>query len=70
MARITIAKRLCSFCGKTDDQVALIVEEPGVRICDECVDNCAEIVAHHRSGGMAEDIERIRERLGWPEPKS
>ena len=27
----------CSFCKKTDAEVAKLVAGPGVRICDECV---------------------------------
>jgi ClpX C4-type zinc finger protein/ClpA/ClpB-like protein len=35
----------CSFCGKTQKQVKKLIAGPGVRICDECVDLCNEIVA-------------------------
>ena len=28
----------CSFCGKEEHQVHRMVQGPGVRICDECVD--------------------------------
>ena len=35
----------CSFCNKTQDQVRkLIAGPPGVYICDECVDVCADII--------------------------
>ena len=34
----------CSFCNKTQDQVRRIIAGPGVYICDECVDICAEII--------------------------
>lgn len=34
----------CSFCGKSQDQVRKLVAGPGVYICDECIDLCAEIV--------------------------
>jgi ATP-dependent Clp protease ATP-binding subunit ClpX len=71
ITRLTLAKRRCSFCGKADEQVGVIVDGPGgVRICDECVDYCTEVVARHRSGAMAEDIKRMREHLGFPEPNS
>src|SRR5262245_22757333 len=39
-ARIT-----CSFCGKSDEQVARLVAGPTVYICDECIDLCNEILA-------------------------
>ncbi len=35
---------LCSFCGKTQDEVRKLVQGPGVYICDECVDLCNEIL--------------------------
>lgn len=35
----------CSFCGKTEDQVHRLIEGPGVYICSDCVDLCAEIIS-------------------------
>jgi ATP-dependent Clp protease ATP-binding subunit ClpX len=34
----------CSFCGKSHRDVFLI-NGPGVRICEECVQLCVEILA-------------------------
>lgn len=34
----------CSFCGKTQDQVRKLIAGPGVCICNECIELCAEIV--------------------------
>ena len=35
----------CSFCGKTRDQVAKLIQGPGnVFICDECIDACSSII--------------------------
>ncbi len=34
----------CSFCGKTQDQVMRLVSGPGVYICNECIQICANIV--------------------------
>ena len=34
----------CSFCGKTQDQVRIMVAGPGVHICNECVALCQEIM--------------------------
>ena len=31
------SKLRCSFCKKTDEEVAKLVAGPGVHICDECV---------------------------------
>lgn len=45
MAKIDDKKQLkCSFCGKTQDQVRRLVAGPGVNICDECVELCADII--------------------------
>ena len=34
----------CSFCGKAENQVHRMIQGPGVRICDECVDLCMSIL--------------------------
>ncbi len=39
---------ICSFCGKTKDEVAHLIAGPGVFICDECVALCVEIIAEER----------------------
>jgi len=38
----------CSFCGKHQRQVDKLISGPGVYICNECVDLCAEIIAEER----------------------
>lgn len=35
----------CSFCGKTEKQVARLLGGPGVHICDACVGVCNDILA-------------------------
>jgi ClpX C4-type zinc finger protein len=37
----------CSFCAKTDGR--RLVAGPGVRICDECLEFCAEVIAAQAS---------------------
>jgi len=32
----------CAFCGRTQDEVYKLIAGPGVYICDECVDLCAD----------------------------
>ena len=45
MARFEDKKQFkCSFCGKSQDQVKRLVAGPGVYICDECIELCAEII--------------------------
>ena len=34
----------CSFCGKPESQVHRMIQGPGVRICDECVQLCMDIL--------------------------
>ena len=34
----------CSFCGKPERQVHRMIQGPGVRICDECVNLCMSIL--------------------------
>ncbi len=34
----------CSFCGKSENQVHRMIQGPGVRICDECVQLCMSIL--------------------------
>jgi hypothetical protein len=35
----------CSFCNKGQNDVRRLIAGPGVNICDECVDTCADIMA-------------------------
>ena len=49
----------CSFCGKHENQVHRMIQGPGVRICDECVQLCMSILNdgfEHTSGSALEDI--------------
>lgn len=38
------ALQTCSFCGKNQDEVKALIAGPGVRICDECVGVCNDIL--------------------------
>ena len=44
---------VCSFCGKSQDEVRRLIAGPGVYICDECVELCRDILdeefEHHSS---------------------
>lgn len=35
----------CSFCGKPQEEVRKFISGPSVRICDDCVRVCNEILA-------------------------
>ncbi|MBW1681340.1 MAG: ATP-dependent Clp protease ATP-binding subunit ClpX [Deltaproteobacteria bacterium] len=45
---------LCSFCGKSQDEVKKLIAGPSVYICDECIQLCNEIIAEEY-GQEAED---------------
>ena len=61
---------LCSFCGKSQDEVKKLIAGPSVYICDECIDLCNEIVQEDRlqeieeqgDGGILKPME-IKDRL-------
>jgi ATP-dependent Clp protease ATP-binding subunit ClpX len=49
---------LCSFCGKSQDEVKKLIAGPSVYICDECIQLCNEIIAEeygHEEEGDSED---------------
>ncbi len=39
-------KVVCSFCGKTQEEVMELIAGPGVYICDECIDVCYNLLGH------------------------
>lgn len=60
----------CSFCGKANDAVRLLVAGPNVQICDECVVLAAEIVGCDTpdvAGKIAPSIETVEQKTdaGW-----
>jgi ATP-dependent Clp protease ATP-binding subunit ClpX len=55
---------ICSFCGKTQDEVRKLVAGPSVYICDECVDLCNDILTEE-----LEDTGSKTSRLAVPTPK-
>jgi ATP-dependent Clp protease ATP-binding subunit ClpX len=36
---------VCSFCGKSQDEVKKLIAGPTVYICDECIELCNDIIA-------------------------
>jgi len=55
---------ICSFCGKTQDEVRKLVAGPSAYICDECIELCKSIIMEEYEEHIAEDG-----RKGTPEPK-
>jgi ATP-dependent Clp protease ATP-binding subunit ClpX len=46
---------LCSFCGKSQDEVKKLIAGPSVYICDECIQLCNEIIAEEYSHEMEDE---------------
>ena len=48
----------CSFCGRREDEVALLIPSPGgVLICDRCVESCSAIVDDVRRSQNASTLD-------------
>ena len=48
---------VCSFCGKSADEVQKLIAGPGVNICDECVGLCEQIVEESVEETMEGDMD-------------
>jgi len=46
---------LCSFCGKSQDEVKKLIAGPSVYICDECIQLCNEIIGEEYGQEGEED---------------
>ncbi|MDY7037614.1 MAG: ATP-dependent Clp protease ATP-binding subunit ClpX, partial [Thermodesulfobacteriota bacterium] len=46
---------LCSFCGKSQDEVKKLIAGPSVYICDECIQLCIEIIAEEYGDEIEKD---------------
>ena len=55
----------CSFCGKSENQVHRMIQGPGVRICDECVQLCMSILEDDYSPAAENKLE-APDRLPTP----
>jgi ATP-dependent Clp protease ATP-binding subunit ClpX len=38
----------CSFCGKSQEEVMMLIAGPKTFVCDECVELMAEMVSRYR----------------------
>ena len=63
-------KLVCSFCGKSQDEVRKLIAGPTVYICDECIELCNEIIAeeceqedHRKRGASLSKPHEIKEFL-------
>ena len=56
----------CSFCGKHENQVHRMIQGPGVRICDECVQLCMSILGDGFDDVGGSPLEDIPDQLPTP----
>jgi ribosome-binding protein aMBF1 (putative translation factor) len=56
----------CSFCGRSQDSVVVLIRGAAAYICDLCVDVCGPIVQKHRTAAPEElrhDAKRVHDEL-------
>ena len=56
----------CSFCGKHESQVHRMIQGPGVRICDECVQLCMSILNDGFEDTSSSGLEDLPDQLPTP----
>ena len=56
----------CSFCGKHESQVRRMIQGPGVRICDECVQLCMSILNDGFDDVSSSALEDLPDQLPTP----
>ncbi|MDP3851437.1 MAG: ATP-dependent Clp protease ATP-binding subunit ClpX [Luteolibacter sp.] len=58
---------MCSFCGKSHSEVKKLIAGPGVYICNECIDVCANILEKEMGGAPAKG-KTTAEKAGFKIP--
>ena len=56
----------CSFCGKHENEVHRMIQGPGVRICDDCVQLCVNILDDSYDDVVTDPLEDIPDQLPAP----
>lgn len=65
--RTNTASRRCSFCGRSEDQVGLLIPSPlGTYICDDCVFACEQLIDDYHSSVSEDGFAELAE---LPKPK-
>lgn len=59
----------CSFCGKTQDEVAHMVEGPGVFICDACISFCNSLIFDEQPDKRTDKKSKKDEPKALPKPQ-
>ena len=57
--------KVCSFCGKSQEEVKRLVNGPGVAICDECIKVCNDMLAGDPN--MQEEVIGLPETIPTPQ---
>ncbi len=52
---------ICSFCGKTQDEVIQLIAGPGVFICNECVELCENILENEHISSRTKQRQKAEE---------
>lgn len=65
--RTNTASRRCSFCGRSEDQVGLLIPSPlGTYICDDCVFACEQLIDDYHLSVSEDGLTELAE---LPKPK-
>lgn len=57
--------KVCSFCGKSQEEVKRLINGPGVAICDECIKVCNDMLSG--DPGMQEELAGLPETIPTPQ---
>ena len=59
----------CSFCGKSRDEVARLVEGHGVYICDGCIEFCSSLLFEDEMAARPRSQKKKAEEFKLPKPR-
>lgn len=51
---------ICSFCGRTSDEVERLIAGPGVYICNECIEVCDSILKEEHRKAEADSVKGMK----------
>ncbi|MCI6003516.1 MAG: ATP-dependent Clp protease ATP-binding subunit ClpX [Allisonella histaminiformans] len=51
---------ICSFCGRTSDEVERLIAGPGVYICNECIEVCESILKEEHRKAEADSVKGMK----------
>ena len=49
----------CSFCGRTQAEVKRLIAGPGVYICNECIEICADLIGGEEEEAALQGLETM-----------